>query len=114
MANNLDRESLQKLISTVKEKWIREEYSGGTTASENIRTWMIADLLMAVLDHIGIAKPETVSEVRDMNDRRMDQLVDSVCLHWNGETFVTKDIFNRAISEVLDDCRRQNKINDES
>lgn len=113
MTNKLNPTSLEQIINKAKEKWKKETYLGGVTSSENIRTWVIADVYLDVLRHIGINEYDREKKYGEMNARRMAELVDMVERHWEGGVRLTEYLVNKAIDEVLEDSRQKGKIKDE-
>lgn len=113
MTNKLNPTSLEQIIDKAKERWKKETYFGGVTSSENIRTWIIADVYLDVLRHIGINEYDSEKKYGEMNARRMAELVDMVERHWEGGVRPTEYLVNKAIDEVLEDSRQKGKIKDE-
>src|SRR5437588_9811378 len=113
MTNKLNPASLEQIIDKAKEKWKKETYFGGVTSSDNIRTWVIADVYEGVLRHIGIHGYDGEKKYGEMNARRMAELVDVVERHWEGGVLLTEYFMNKAIDEVLEDSRQKGKIKDE-
>lgn len=112
MTNNLDDISLQRIIDAVAAKWKETTYHGGATLSDNIRTWVIADVYLEVLRHLGLHEYDGEKKLGDMNSRRMAELVDMVERHWSGGVCLPEHFVNVAIEEVLEDARQKNKLTD--
>lgn len=54
MTNKLNPAILERIIDDVAAKWKQTTYHDGVTPSDNIRTWIIADVYLAVMHHIGL------------------------------------------------------------
>jgi len=115
MTNKFNPTNLERLIDDVKEKWKQPTYHGGVTTAENIRTWIIADVHIGVLRHIGLSEHDgEKSRIKDMNLRREAELVDMVQRHWEGGICLARHLLKEAINEVLEDSRQKVKLKNES
>ena len=112
MTNKLNSAILERIIDEVATKWKEKTYHDGVTPSENIRTWIIADVYMEVMREIGIHEYDGERKIGDMNSRRMAELVDMVERHWDGGVRLTEHLINGAIDDVIEDSRQKGKLRD--
>jgi len=112
MTNKLNPGILKRIIDEVAAKWKETTYYDGVTLSDNMRTWIIADVYFEVLSHIGIHEYDGQIKIGEMNSRRMAELVDMVERHWGGGVRLTEHLVNVAIDDVLEDSRQKGKLRD--
>ena len=115
MTNTLNPDSLDAIINRVKRRRMKAHYGIKGTRAELIKTWIIADVYLAVLRHIGLTEYDgnPGRRVKDMNSRRMAELVDMVERHWEGGICLPEHLLNEAIVEAVEHARTKGELKDD-
>jgi hypothetical protein len=113
---NLNPDSLDGIIDDVKHKRMKANYGAKGTRAELIKTWIIADVYLAVLRHIGLTEYDgrRNRRIKDMNSRRMAEFADMVERHWDRGICLPESILNAAIKEAIEHAKNKGELKDES